>query len=267
MLELHLIRHGQSVYNVQGRWQGHGDAPLSDLGRAQAAALGRALGGTFDHVYASDLQRAAETAAGLAGSVTLDPQWRELDVGGWEGKTAAEVAQAYPGQMQRLAHDPTLPVGGGESWNDLRSRALGALAVLRNTHPEGRVAVVAHGGIILTLCEALLGLTWRWPRWLGRVRNTARAVLVFESPDDPGALLRYNVVDHLQPPPGPPAPIGPSAEGGWVQRLMDPPRVADHLGHPEVIERLVPCAHDQVGHLFLSDLGATLLTWGVVPVD
>ncbi len=262
MLELHLIRHGQSVYNVQGRWQGHGDAPLSDLGRAQAAALGAALHGQFDHVYASDLQRARDTAATLGAPVQVDPMWRELHVGDWEGRTGDEVAALYPGELARLAEDPTRPVGGGESWNDLRNRVTAALATLRTVHPEGRVAVVAHGGVIVTLVEAVLGLSWRWPRPLGRVRNTARAVLVFEDADAPGALLRYNVVDHLSPPPGPPAP---AVKGGWIAQLMDPPRVADHLGHPELTEHLVPCAHNQVGHLFLSDIGATLLTWGVAP--
>src|SRR3954464_6700209 len=86
-----LVRHGQSEWNAVGRWQGQADPPLSDLGRAQARAAARSLG-SLDAVYASDLQRATETALIIAeqigiGPVILDPDLRERDAGQWSGLT------------------------------------------------------------------------------------------------------------------------------------------------------------------------------------
>src|SRR5215472_10619420 len=81
-----LARHGETVFNVEGRWQGQADSPLTERGRAQAAELARALGGEqIAAVYSSDLGRAADTAAEVATlhqlGVTQEPMLREIDVG------------------------------------------------------------------------------------------------------------------------------------------------------------------------------------------
>ena len=112
-------------------------------------------------------------------------------------------------------------------------------------------------------CEHLLDLPWRSPRWLGRVRNTARAVLQFSDADTEGRLALYNGVEHLSPPPALPVPVGTTGASAWVQTVIDPPRVADALGQPQLQRRLVAPTFDRQGHLLLCDLGATLLTWGV----
>ena len=92
-MQLTLVRHGQSTSNKSGRWQGQGDCPLSDLGRAQARALASRLHDqVFDRIVASDLARAADTARALARAVATDPAWREIDLGRWEGLTRQEVA-------------------------------------------------------------------------------------------------------------------------------------------------------------------------------
>jgi hypothetical protein len=145
----------------------------------------------------------------------------------------------------------------------VQARTTAALSTLRTRHPSGRVAVVSHGGVIISLCEHLLDLPWRSPRWLGRVHNTGRAVLRFADADDEGRLARYNVADHLSPAPALPLPGGANADQCWVQTVIDPPRVASALGQSQVQSRLAAPAHDQVGHLLMSDDGATLLTWGV----
>ena len=87
-----VARHGQSEWNALGRWQGHADVPLSDDGMRQAADAGLALG-TFDAVWASDLQRALLTAQIIAeiigiGPVMIDARLRETDVGPWQGLTS-----------------------------------------------------------------------------------------------------------------------------------------------------------------------------------
>src|ERR671917_2105987 len=98
-----LVRHGQSEWNAVGRWQGQADPPLSDVGRQQARSAARSLG-ALDAIFASDLQRATETAMIIAaelgvGPVVVDPDLRERDAGEWSGLTRAEIEERYPGYL------------------------------------------------------------------------------------------------------------------------------------------------------------------------
>src|SRR5918996_2805211 len=98
-----LVRHGQSEWNADGRWQGQADPPLSDHGRLQAREAARAVG-AVDAIWASDLQRAAETAAIIAdgvgvGPVTVDPDLRERDAGEFSGRTREEIEERFPGYL------------------------------------------------------------------------------------------------------------------------------------------------------------------------
>ena len=98
-----LVRHGQSEWNAEGRWQGQADPPLTDLGRLQAREAAGALG-TVDAVWASDLQRAVETATVIAdqlgvGPVVVDPDLRERDAGEFSGLTRPEIAARFPGYL------------------------------------------------------------------------------------------------------------------------------------------------------------------------
>ena len=146
MTELLLVRHGETDWNREGRWQGHADPPLNDAGRAQARALGKTLANErVDAIYTSDLRRAAETAeilgAALGRPVTSDPDLREIDVGSWSGLTRDEVAERYPDWD---AHD-------GESRDALQARVVGAVRRIARRHPGGRVLIVTHGGSIRSL--------------------------------------------------------------------------------------------------------------------
>ena len=103
MTRVLLIRHGQSEWNADGRWQGQADPPLTDLGRHQALHAARNLG-TVDAIVASDLQRASETALIIAealgvGPVVLEPGLRERDAGEWSGLTRAEIERDWPGYL------------------------------------------------------------------------------------------------------------------------------------------------------------------------
>ena len=94
MTTLLLVRHGETDWNRDGRWQGQSDTPLNELGRRQARELAEQLDGV-DVVYSSDLARARETAEILAEragvEVRLDPRLRERGFGAWEGLTLAEI--------------------------------------------------------------------------------------------------------------------------------------------------------------------------------
>jgi broad specificity phosphatase PhoE len=195
-MRLVLVRHGESVSNREGRWQGQGDAQLSDRGRAQAEALGRRLGSEpFDRILSSDLSRAADTAAALGRPVDTDPIWRELHLGRWEGLTRVEVAERWPEEVAALARGEDIAVGGGESWGDLGRRVEGALAALRAETPdEHRVLLVAHGGVIITLLSQLLGLGAERPRRLGKLANTAISEVDFA--DERSRILRFNDTRH-----------------------------------------------------------------------
>lgn len=160
------VRHAQSVWNAQGRVQGQADPPLSEAGRAQAAALADTLAGAgLEAVVASDLRRARETAEALAARLALpvetEPALRERDFGAWSGLTHAQIAARWPLAWARWrAGDPGLRPGGGESRRALAARVAAAMAALRARHGGRRLALVTHMGVLRALVPgARLGNT------------------------------------------------------------------------------------------------------------
>ena len=199
-----FVRHGQSVANVSGRWQGQGDAPLSEHGRGQAARLGARLEGRFDRVVSSDLIRAMDTARTLGRPLETDAAFREIDVGAWEGLTRQEVLERFPDEIAALFRGEDVAIGGGESWADATARAKGALSRLRErVTPEERVAVVCHGGIISSLFLSFLGVRARRPQPVGHMVNTAISEVTFDG--DRAVIERYNDALHTAP------------EGAWAR--------------------------------------------------
>jgi probable phosphoglycerate mutase len=145
-----LIRHGQSVWNAAGRWQGQADPELSPAGRAQAVDAALRVG-AIDAVVASDLRRAMETAILIAqqlgvGPVLIEPRLREVGVGEWTGLTRAEIEEAWPGFLADGRRPPA-----AEPWADAVDRVLAALVDLGVRHPGADVLAVAHAGVILGL--------------------------------------------------------------------------------------------------------------------
>jgi len=173
-MQLTVVRHGESESNIAGRWQGHGDSPLSERGVRQAAAVAQRLAGrSFDRVVSSDLSRASDTARAIAGRVAEDPIWREIDLGTWEGLTREQVAERFPEEVAALHRGEDVPVGGGESWGDVAARVRGAFEQLRAESEGQRVLLVAHGGVVISLVSSLFGVDALRPRPLGKISNTA----------------------------------------------------------------------------------------------
>lgn len=199
ILEVCLVRHGQSVSNAAGVWQGHGDSPLSEAGRTQVQALHRALRQeTYDLVLSSDLTRAADTAIAMGVEVEHDRVWREIDVGNWEGLTMDEVIARFPDEIEALKARRPFPIGGGESWPEVFKRADAALSALRHRMPAGgRAIVFTHGGIIAALLAGLLGVRDRFPWPLGRMRNTGRTTVRFVG--EHVELVAHNDDSHVPP--------------------------------------------------------------------
>jgi len=145
MARILLVRHGQSVWNADGRWQGQADPPLSELGEEQAVAAARALG-MVDAIYASDLERAHHTAqivaAQLGADVVVAPNLRERNAGEWEGKTRAEIDEGWPGFLESGRRP-----AGYEPDDSVIARAFTALEAIAAAH-DGDVLVVTHGGVV-----------------------------------------------------------------------------------------------------------------------
>ncbi len=151
-----LVRHGQSTWNAEQRWQGDEDPPLSSLGVRQARHAARHLG-TFDAIVASTLQRAATTAAIIAdelgiGPIRTDPDLRERHAGEFQGLTRDEIAVRFPGYLEQRRRPPSW-----EPDDDVSERAVGALArVAAEVGSGGSALVVSHGGVIRQL-ETITG--------------------------------------------------------------------------------------------------------------
>jgi probable phosphoglycerate mutase len=148
-----LVRHGESIWNAESRWQGHADPPLSALGEEQAAAAADALDGV-GAVWTSDLVRARRTAAIIAArldlTVQVDVRLRERDVGEWTGLTRSEIEERWPGWLA-ARRSPS----GFEGDDLVAARALDALRDIA-AHATTDALVVSHGGLIRTV-----------ERWLG----------------------------------------------------------------------------------------------------
>lgn len=146
---IYLLRHGETAWNRERRYQGLTDIPLSDRGRV---LLGRA---DFSpaRVYVSPLVRARETAAVLfpeAEQITV-PDFREMDFGAFEGRTAGEMADD-PTYRAWVAGGCTGRCPGGESLAEFSDRVWAAFAKLLEAEPE-RLVIVAHGGVQMAILE------------------------------------------------------------------------------------------------------------------
>jgi len=159
-MRLLLIRHADPAEEVRGRCYGGLDVGLSARGRERARELAEALGGTgLDAVYASPRRRALETAAALGPAPIVDDRLRELEFGEFEGRTYDEIAASHPEIYRCWMETPTeVRFPGGESYADLRSRALEAAADLRARHAGETVAAVTHAGVVRAVVADALGM-------------------------------------------------------------------------------------------------------------
>lgn len=155
------IRHGETAWNVDTRIQGQLDIPLNDTGHWQAERLAAAVADDELHaLYASDLQRAHQTAQAIARAtglaITADKGLRERGFGSFEGHTYQEIEDRWPEESMRWRkRDVDFSPGGvGESLRVFYERCVGTVARLAAAHPGQTIAVVAHGGVMDCLYRA-----------------------------------------------------------------------------------------------------------------
>jgi 2,3-bisphosphoglycerate-dependent phosphoglycerate mutase len=157
-----LVRHGETNWNRERRYQGHADTPLNEDGRSQAAELAELLAAEQVTVlYTSPLRRARETAEIIAARLGLQLRTlealREIDVGGWEGLTIDEVRGRYPERFERDWHSGW---EDGETYHELEQRVVPALVKLGSKHDGAHLVGVTHAGPIRAAIAASLGLSY-----------------------------------------------------------------------------------------------------------
>lgn len=150
MTKLYLIRHGETMWNVERRMQGHLDSPLSTLGEQQASWLSHALKDVhFDVLCASSSGRTLQTANIVKGSRELtihaSDEWKEMNLGAWEGRISAEIEDLDPDNFHAFWNAPDLyrPTQG-ESYADLQARVIPAIGQLLEEHAGKTIGLISH---------------------------------------------------------------------------------------------------------------------------
>jgi broad specificity phosphatase PhoE len=157
-----MVRHGETDWNRERRFQGHADTPLNDAGIAQVRELAERLSGeSFSVAYTSPLRRASESAEILAARLGLEVRasegLKEVDVGSWSGLTVAEVEARFPEGFARWANLRTSGWEDGETYDDLAARVVVGLLDIAVRHPDELVLAVTHGGPIRSALIAAAG--------------------------------------------------------------------------------------------------------------
>jgi probable phosphoglycerate mutase len=209
----YLVRHGESVFNVESRVQGQADVSLSELGRLQADALAawtRSLPAdvAIDEIWSSPLARARETATAMAAALGLSLQIEEglaeLHAGIFQGHLWADLEAAFPEEVACWrSGDADYAIPGGESRAGLAARGRAALEKLAQ-RPARHMIVVAHGGVLTAALGSLLGRTHpllaqaaeRPFTKLPALANASLTLLDWPGPE----LVAFNETGHLAVP-------------------------------------------------------------------
>ncbi|WP_066301731.1 histidine phosphatase family protein [Bacillus sp. FJAT-29937] len=157
MLNLFVIRHGETEWNTQKRMQGRLDSDLTEKGKKDARSLGERLKDTkFVRIISSPSNRTLETAKQVvverAAAVETDERLMEIHLGDWQGKVEADIEKEYPDLFHAYWNLPALYESvGGESFSDVKERLLEFLLELEKATPSGNVLIVTHGVVIKAL--------------------------------------------------------------------------------------------------------------------
>jgi broad specificity phosphatase PhoE len=158
-----LVRHGETDWNAQHRWQGHSDTALNEAGREQARRLASELE-PVDALYSSDLARARETAEIIAErlglEIRLDPRLRERGFGSWEGRTSEEIEVSFPEEQQRWRGGIGAGAHDAEQFEAFAARVGSFVDDVVPRHADEDVLVVSHGGTIRVIHALATGLDY-----------------------------------------------------------------------------------------------------------
>lgn len=199
--EVVFIRHGETVGNVESRWQGQQDGELNATGRAQAKGAVAGLP-ELDVLYSSRLGRARETAEIIGDGLGLTPSIldgvEEFSFGRWEGLTRDEIREMDP-DLAAAVFDrgEDLRRGGtGETWAELVTRVAAAVATVTERHEGKRIGIVSHGGTTRAYIDTVLRVPAGRRRIVAPLRNTATAS--FSISPRLTRVLDWNIAPHLE---------------------------------------------------------------------
>jgi probable phosphoglycerate mutase len=148
-----VIRHGETEWNIQNRFQGHLDSKLTPPGIKQAEAIADALKGeSYDMIYSSDLERARQTAEIIASRLNMkvhaEKDLREINLGVMQGLKKDEFITKYPEVISKYHANPDYVIPGGESKLQLYKRVTGILGKIIKKHKGHSILLIAHGGVL-----------------------------------------------------------------------------------------------------------------------
>jgi broad specificity phosphatase PhoE len=204
-VRLFAVRHGDTEFARERRFTGSRDVALSPHGRQQVEAVARALAGTFlGAVYSSPLSRARASAEVIAAphslGVRVEPAFREMAFGQWEGLTRAEVGMRYPREFETWASAPhVVRPAGGERLDEVAARVGKGLAALCEEHGGESIALVSHAVVTRLIVLAALGLG---PDRLWSVDASPAGITEIEYQDGWVTVHRMNTLIHLEQPSG-----------------------------------------------------------------
>lgn len=197
-----LIRHGETDWNKELRFQGSTNIPLCEEGIKQAKLASKKLGGNFDVVYASPLDRAYQTANIICENTSISPiihnDLREINFGPWEGYTLAQIEELFPNDFTNWRNDPNdgFFTDGDKSIKEVSTRCKNAILDIVANNIGKTILIVAHGGILRAGLVGLFGwdMTMYHKFILG---NTSITTLTFHEDNDIPFLINLNDINHL----------------------------------------------------------------------
>jgi broad specificity phosphatase PhoE len=201
MTLLILVRHGQTEWNRVERFRGRADVPLNETGMAQAEATGKRVAAAWQPaaVYSSPLSRAVKTAEAIAKHfdlpVQVHPGLADIDYGEWQGMTPPEARLRWPEAVDAWYNQPHLArIPGGESLDELRSRAMAMVSELSTRHDGQTIVMLGHTVLNRIILLGVLGLG---NERFWHIRQEPCAINLIEAEEGDYTLVSLNDTCHL----------------------------------------------------------------------
>jgi len=200
MIRLYIVRHGETEWNREGRFQGWKDSPLTEEGRHQAKSLAERLKNyKIDHLYSSPSGRTIETAEIIADANDLEiieePGFKEIDLGDLEGKRTEWVEANHPDVIHDFWNEPhNYEPLSGEDFYELKERVIGTLNNILNKHSDDNILIVSHAAASKTILSYFDGkeLSRLWdPPFL-----KAASLSIVDIQGDKSFIKMYGDVSH-----------------------------------------------------------------------
>lgn len=198
----YLIRHGETQWNREGRYQGATDIELSEEGKAQAELLAKRFQYMpLDAIYVSPLKRAMRTAeaVGKATGITpiVDEHFKEINFGEWEGYSIPELTEKYGESYTKFFENPFQnPFPGEGSFDKVRERSVAGFEALLEKHQGENVAIVSHGGLLRVMLVGIMGMDINFYRKTWMTNTSITTVEVMEN--GKRLLMTLNDKAHLE---------------------------------------------------------------------